>query len=92
MDNTITFAALVGLAAPPIIAVINRENWSSQVKGIVAFLVCLVLAVATAWYEQEVDWHNLRAVLPVVFGTAISSYHWFYKPTGIAPSIEKKTG
>jgi hypothetical protein len=92
VDNTVTFAAIVGFVAPPVIAVINREHWSEQVKGVVAFVVCLLAAIGTAWYEQSVDWHDLRKVLPIVFGAAILTYHQFWKPTGIAPSIEKKTG
>lgn len=92
MDNTTTFAAIAGFLAPPVIAIINRQHWTSQTKGIVAFLVCLAAALFTAWYERSVDWHNVRAVLPVVFGSAIATYHWFWKPTGIAPNIEDKTG
>jgi hypothetical protein len=91
MDNTVTFAAIVGFICPPIIAFINRERWSSQVKGIVAFLVCLLAAIGTCWYERSVDWHNLRAVLPIVFGAAILTFHQFWKPSGIAPTIEKNT-
>lgn len=91
MDNTVTFAAIVGFVCPPIIAVINREKWSGQVKGVIAFIVCLLAAIGTAWYEQTANWHDIRKVLPVVFGAAILTYHQFWKPTGIAPSIEKNT-
>lgn len=92
MDNTVTFAVIIGFLAPPVIAAINREKWSSEVKGVVAFLLCLVAAAATAWYEASLDTHNLRKTIPLVFGAAIMSYHQFWRPTGIAPSIEKKTG
>lgn len=91
-ENTITAAAIAGFVAPPLIAIINRKRWSSEVKGIVAFLVCVAIALATAWYEERVDWHNLRTVLPVVFGSAILTYHQFWKPSGIAPAIEGATG
>lgn len=93
MDNTITAAAIAGFVAPPIIAVINRRAWSSEVKGIVAFLVCVVFAIGVTWYwRPDLDWRNLRLVFAVVFSTAIVTYHQFYKPSGIAPSIERKTG
>lgn len=91
MDNTITAAAIAGFVAPPLIAVINRKHWSSEVKAVSAFLVCVLVALGTAWYEQEVDWHNLRAVLPVVFGSAILTYNQFWKPSGIADAIERNT-
>jgi hypothetical protein len=91
MDNTVTFAAIVGFLVPPAVAVINREKWSSQVKGVIAFLVCLLAAIGTAWYEQSVEWNDLRKVLPIVFGAAILTYHQFWKPSGIAPTIEKNT-
>lgn len=92
MDNTITGAAIAGFVVPPVVAIINRRAWSSEVKGFVAFLVCVVVAAAWCWYEQEVDWHNLRVVLPVVFASAIVTYHQWYKPSGITDAIEKKTG
>lgn len=92
MDNTQTLAVIGGFLAPVAIAVINREEWSSQMKGIVAFLVCFVAAGFVAWYDRSLTTHNLRETLPLVFGAAIATYHWFWKPSGIAPTIEKKTG
>lgn len=92
MDNAQTLALIGGFLAPVAIAVINREKWSSQLKGVVAFLVCLVVAGFVSWYERTLNSHNLREMLPIVFASAIATYHWFWKSTGIAPTIEHSTG
>lgn len=58
-----------------------------------AFVGCVVLAIATTWYwRPDLDWRNLRVVLAIVFATAIVTYHQFWKLSGIAPAIEEKTG
>lgn len=92
MDNTITFSAIVGFFLPAAIAVVNRERWSSQIKGLVAFAVCLLAALATVWYEASVDWHDYRRVVIVVFGVAIGTYRAWWHPSGLTGSIETKTG
>lgn len=90
MDNTFSFSLIVGFILPPIIAVFTQTHWSSQAKGVVVFILCALAAIGTAWYEKSVDWHNLRSILPVVFLAALGFYHMFWKPSGIAPAIEKK--
>lgn len=91
MDSTVTMALMVGFFVVPVISVVNKEKWTSQTKGVVAFVICLLAAGATAWYEQSLDVHDVRKTMPIVLGTAIASYHQFWKPTGIAPAIESKT-
>lgn len=91
MDNTQSLALIGGFLAPVVASVINGENWSSKTKAIIAFLVCLVAAAFVAWYEETLNLSNLREIGPIVFLSAIATYHWFWKPSGIAPAIEKKT-
>ena len=92
MNQTLSIAVIVGFFMSPAISAINREKWSSQLKAISAFVLCVVAALATAWYEASVDWHDLRAVVIGVVGAAIISYHNFWKPSGAADAISETTG
>jgi hypothetical protein len=87
------WSAIIGFWLPTIIAAINRYNWSPSTKGALAFLVCLVVAAGTTYYSGDLaqikDYGT--AALFVIF-TAMGSYQVFWKPSGIAPKIEQKTG
>lgn len=76
---------------PPIIAVITQRHWSSQVKGAVAFLVCVAAALLMVLYEAGFNWTDWRNASLVIVSGAIFFYHQFWKPSGIAPAIEEKT-
>lgn len=92
MDNTASVSLMVGAILPPLIAVINRKSWSSEVKGLFALAICIIAAAAVAWWERTLDWHNLRQTIPLVIAAAFGLYHTLWKPSGIAPAIEAKTG
>lgn len=83
---------IVGFLMPPIIAVLNRQNWPSATKAVCAFITCLVAAAGTAYLagdlKNESDY--VTAAL-TVFGAAMLTYHQWWKPSGIAPKIEAST-
>jgi len=92
MNNTQAVAAIVGFLMPPVIAFITKENWTPQLKGLIAFAVCVLATLATLGYESSVDWHNVKTLMPIVFISAISTYHFWWKPTGISDAVGKTTG
>lgn len=93
MDQDVATAAVIlGFGLPPIISALNRTKWSSAVRGIVAFVVCVVAALAVLWYEDLLNTVDIRNTIGLIFGLAITTYNLFWKPTGIAPAIEEATG
>ncbi len=87
-----TISVVLGFLMPPAIAVINRRHWSSEVKGAMAFILCVLAALGTLWYEDKLNTTDIRNTVMLVFGVAIFTYHQFWKPSQIAPTIEKSTG
>lgn len=87
----LTLSAMIGFFMPPIIATINRKDWTSQAKGICAFVVCLAAAFGTAWWQDAINRNDLRTTILVIFSTAIFTYGRWWKPSGIADSIERNT-
>lgn len=83
---------LIGAAAmPPIIAVLNQRQWTTQVKAIVALAACLLVALLLEWLRGPLALTGWRDTALVVAGTAFASYQLYWRPSGIAPAVESAT-
>lgn len=91
-NSLVTDSALIALIMPGIIAALNREKWSSQVKAVAAFVICLVAAAGVAWWNNDLNWHDYRVAAATVFGATLGLYHAVWKPSGLADSVSKGTG
>lgn len=91
-SNLLPISAIVAFLIVPLISFITAEAWSTAVKAVVAFVVCIGAAFLVMLYAVGVNWHDYRLIAITVFSSAISFYHLFWKPSGIAPSIRQNTG
>jgi hypothetical protein len=88
-------AVIVGFVMPPIIDTINRGTWSSELKALAAFVLCipgalLVVYVTGYWnIATPDDW--LRTFL-IVFAAAIAFHRFYWKPSEISDVITRATG
>ena len=73
---------------PLLIAVVQKQNWSGLVKSVIALACCIAIATGDAWFTGQLGMNVARDVL-VVFFIVVTGYKGFWKPSGIAPSIEK---
>lgn len=93
MDSELaTISGIVGFAMPAAIAVLNRERWKPATKAIAAFVLCLVAALLTAWYQDALNAEDVRATALIVVGSAIGSYQLWWKPSTLTDRIESATG
>ena len=86
------WSALVGAWLPVIIATINRYQWRSQTKGIMTFVVSAIAALGTSYFAGELAGEDYIVNVMIVLSAATVSYQTFWKPSQIAPSIERATG
>jgi uncharacterized membrane protein YqaE (UPF0057 family) len=91
MTNNDIWTLIIGLILPPIIAVINQAHWSPTIKGIVALVVCGLVALGVEEVRGTPNWHDWRNTALLIAGAAIISYRQFWQPSLIAPTIEAKT-
>lgn len=97
-DNIIEdggLAGLIGAFLPLIIALIVQSNWKTSAQAVAAFLICLGVAVLTSFLSQEVrlsdpDW-SWVIWFGAMYGSAMTTYARFWKPTKVAPRIEAAT-
>ena len=90
-DNAALFAIIIGFALPALIAFVNQSTWSSQLKGIVAFISSVIAGAGTAFFAGQWNGEDIvRSVMIVLIMSQIA-YVTFWKGSGIAKSIEQAT-
>ena len=91
MSNLQIASAFVGIVMPLVVSLINQTHWRPQIKGLVAVLVSLVASLLTSWISGDLTGKSFATSFIIVLGATITTYRVFWKPTGIADSIEKAT-
>lgn len=84
-------SGLVGFLLPLLIAVIQREHWSQQVRTIVGVAACAVAAAVTSYFEGKLNLQDWSTSVLVIFTLTKTSYLAVWKPTGVTQKVEKKT-
>lgn len=91
LSNMDMWSLVVGFALPPLIAFISSARWPSWARALAAVVVCLIgggVTAAVSGYYTGVP--VLRAVM-VTLVAALAFYRIFWRPSGIAPWIERQT-
>ena len=91
-DNSARWAFLVGAVLPGAIAVINRQRWSSQTKGLVALGASTLAGAGTSYFAGSFTGQDLVTSILITAVMAFTTYQVWWKPSGVAPTIEGKTG
>lgn len=86
-------AMLAGVLTPAIIAVVNHPVWSSEQKRLIALGCSVVVGILTvigagALTDFEVSIPTVVTLILSVVGAAQAAYAVFWKPTGLADTIE----
>ncbi|MGW9029907.1 hypothetical protein ACWGQ5_38550 [Streptomyces sp. NPDC055722] len=91
LSNAELWAAALGYVLPLVIAVVNQPSWRGWVKGLLMLVVAAGDGVGTAYFGDQ--FHG-RPVVSCVLIAAIAigvAYHTVWKPSGIAPALERAT-
>lgn len=91
MDSS-GIAIIVGALLPMAISVINRVDWQRSYKEIAAFATCIAAALATSIVSGQLSGIAPVEAFAIIYTTARATYLVVWKPTGVSPAIEKRTG
>lgn len=91
MTPELLYSFATGSLLPLLVAIVCREKWASWVKGIVVLLSSLLVGLLAAWAGGDLVGKGVVQSVIVVWGTALATYNMFWKPTGIAPWLERIT-
>ncbi|MEU0184161.1 hypothetical protein ABZ312_23665 [Streptomyces sp. NPDC006207] len=85
------WSAFLGFAAPPLIAVVQQPRWSSTAKTLVMLLSSVALGCGSAYFGGQFTAHTVGGNVLIVAIAAGSAYQTVWKPSGVAPRIERAT-
>jgi hypothetical protein len=91
MSNLQQWAAIVAFFVPPVVALINQQHWSSQLKAVVFFAISLIAAAGTAYFQGDFTGKRWLDCSLIIVAAAAAYYHGLWKPTNVAPTIEAST-
>ena len=95
-DVLTTWALVLGVLLPPVIAVVQRPGWSNGARSVVTVLICTVVGTMTAWLSGDLSLpgHSVQEILgaiAVVIVAAQTTHRNFWKTTGISGAVESAT-
>jgi peptidoglycan/LPS O-acetylase OafA/YrhL len=91
LNDTATWALILGLLTPFAQSIVQRPEWSATVRVIIAIAAALVIGLVTVIANGDFNTGNWFATAGVVLAAAQTAYALVYKPTGLAKVIEFKT-
>lgn len=93
MTDLEMWSLLVGVAIPPLVAVIEQPKWPNWFRAVVGVLASAVAGFITTYLTLESAlWEQGMIHAMLLVGVASwASYRNFWKPTTVAPVIETKT-
>ncbi len=89
-NDTLMWATLVGFLLPNAVALVNRPQFSPTVKAIITLIVCLIAGGGTAYLNGAFTDRGVISSVLVVGIMTLLTYQTIWKPSGIAPAIERK--
>ena len=87
--NLEMWTVIVAALLPLLIAVVQKQKWAASLKIVVTFLACLAASVGDVVFNPAIDLSDLPGVILTVVFVCVTAYSVFWRPTGIAPKIEK---
>lgn len=83
------WAAVVGFFLPALVAVVNREEWKSWIKAVIALGASAVVGTVTALLGGGFTGSTWLQAIGVVFAASAASYKLWWKGSGISDKIEQ---
>lgn len=87
--TTDQWAAFAGFFLPAVVAVVNRAEWKSWVKGLIALLASVLVGTVTALLGGQFTGHTWVEAVGVAFAASQVAYHTWWKGTNISTWIEQ---
>jgi O-antigen/teichoic acid export membrane protein len=85
------WAAGLGFVLPPVIAIVNQPRWSGAVRGLLMLAVAALVGLGTAYFNGDFDGKPIVTCMLLAAVAIGTSYYTVWKPSGIAPGIERAT-
>jgi hypothetical protein len=92
MSDLEMWSGLVGSLLPLVVAKVIATDWSSEAKAGAAMASSILAAMGTVWFQGELNVENVTRSLLIVFTLAVVTYNNYWKPSGIAATLNREPG
>jgi hypothetical protein len=84
-------SALIGSVLPVAIAVLKQDRFGQRANTAVAVGTTLASAIMVVWFRHRLAPDTIGVNFVVMYTTTVAFYHGLWRPTGIAPMIQRRT-
>ncbi len=90
-QSLIAWSGIVGFFLPLLISAISRLTWPQSLRAVVAFILCLVAGLGTAYFAGNFHLTTIGLSIGTVLVVAWSSFSRFWNKVGATDAVEKAT-
>jgi hypothetical protein len=91
MSNLALWSGIVAFVIPVVLSLLIQSKWSAHVKAAVFFVVSLIAAAGTAYWQGDLTGKRWLESALIIVSAGAAFYHGWWKPSSVAPTIEKRT-
>ncbi len=78
-----SWAAVVGVLLPMLVALLQREHWGSTVNGVIFGVAVVVAAVIYQFVKiGHWDWRQWEGELLAIITWSVATFHLYWQPSG----------
>jgi 4-hydroxybenzoate polyprenyltransferase len=70
---------LVAIFIPLVVGILVKQSWSSTVKGVIAFIICIAVTVVSLLIQNKLDFSNFIATLATIMAISQVAYSMLLK-------------
>lgn len=81
-NDLASWASLVGILLPALVALLQREHWGSTVNALIFGAACVIASVVYGWikYGSNFTWAHWEATLLTIVVWGIGTYKLYWAP------------
>jgi hypothetical protein len=87
----VELSALVGTGLPVVAAVLKQDRLGRRANTVIAAGLAMVVAFGVTAAGHELTAVSVLISFTATYTTAVAFYHGLWKPTGVAPAIQRYT-
>lgn len=92
LDDTVSWGVFAGVFTPLLISVAQRKTWTGATRTLVGVGISIVIGILTCLSDGTfTHTKTLLATVAAVTLVSVTTYKGLWKPSGIAPALEKAT-
>lgn len=92
LDDTVSWGVFAGVFTPILVSIAQRKTWSGPSRTLVGVGISIVIGILTCLADGTfTHTKTLLATVAAVTLVSVTTYHGLWKPSGVAPAIEKAT-